>query len=146
MKKRISVIALALAVLLSLTACNFFSDHVDMAGGETETQAMVADMMAALAEERLEDAKKLMHPSVVEKSDDPIGQMAAFLAGRKAVSMQRLEINVHSSSGTGGKVRQENAAYQVTLDDGTQIYVAMMHLSDNAGEGFSSFQIAIGVV
>ena len=45
-----------------------------------------------------------------------------------------------------GKARQEQVAYQVTLTDGSVIYLNVVYLSNTAGAGFVSFQLVLGVV
>lgn len=146
MKKWFSMVMVLLTVIGCLTACNFTSNMSGMIAGDAQAASKVENMMTALAENRLEDAKALMHPSVAGRSDDPIAQMSAFLAGRKVTELQQTGINVHTSTGTAGKTRQESASFQLTLDDGTTIYLAATYLSNNAGEGFVSFQIVLGVV
>jgi hypothetical protein len=135
-----------LMVICCLTACNFTSSMLDAAGGKLQATSKVEDMMTAMAENRLEDAKALMHPTAAGKSVDPIAQMSAFLVGRKVTNMQQTTINVNTSTGTSGKTRQESASFQVKLDDGTTIHLAVTYLSNKAGEGFTSFQLVLGVV
>ncbi len=146
MKKRICLTIVLLMVMCCLTACHFTSNMTGMVGGKMQASSKVEDMMTAMAENRLEDAKTLMHPTAAGKSDDPIAQMSAFLAGRKVTNMQQTAINVSTSTGTSGKTRQESASFQVTLDDGTTIHLSATYLSNNAGEGFTSFQLVLGVV
>jgi hypothetical protein len=60
--------------------------------------------------------------------------------------MELKNINVKASTGTSGKIRQEDVAYQVTLTDGAVIYLNVGYLSNRAGTGFTSFQLVLGVV
>ena len=145
MKKLISILLLTVMVL-SLTACNFTSNMAGAMAGEAEATPKVEEMMTALAANKASDAKALMHPEVAGKSDAAIAQMSAYLAGRKATSMEVKNIQVNTSAGTSGKTRQEQVAYQVTLTDSTVIYLNVVYLSNNAGAGFASFQIVLGVV
>ena len=146
MKKRICLAIALLMVMCCLTACNFTSSMLDAGGGKLQATSKVEDMMTAMAENRLEDAKALMHPTAAGQSVDPIAQMSAFLAGRKVTNMQQTNIRVNTSTGTSGKTRQESASFQVTLDDGTTIHLSATYLSNKAGEGFTSFQLVLGVV
>ena len=146
MKKWFSVLLVLLTVIGCLTACNFTSNMAGMVAGDAQSASKVENMMKAMAENRLEDAKALMHPTVTDKSADPIAQMSAFLAGRKVKNMQQVAINVNTSMGTSDKTRTESASFQVELDDGTSIHLAVTYLSNNAGEGFASFQLVLGVV
>jgi hypothetical protein len=145
MKKMISILLLAVMVL-SLTACNFTQNMSGIMAGDAEATAKVEEMMVNMAEKRTADAKALMHPEVAGKSDAPIAQMIAYLAGRKVSSMEQKSINVHTSTGSSGKARQEQVAYQVTLTDGSVIYLNVVYLSNTAGAGFVSFQLVLGVV
>ena len=148
MKKRICVAIALLMVMCCLTACNlnFNSNLSGAAGGKMQATSKVEDMMAAMAENRLEDAEALMHKSVANNSSNSIAQMSAFLACRKVAKMEQKGINVITSTGTSDKVRQEQASFQVELEDGTTIYLSATYLSNQAGEGFISFQIVLGVV
>lgn len=146
MKKNISLVVALLLVMCCLTACNFTSNMSGMVGGEMQATSKVKDMMTAMAEKRLDDAEALMHSSVASNSGDEITQMSDFLSGRKVTSMVQKGVNVKTSTGTGGKVRQENATFQVSLDDGSSIHLSVTYLSNNVGEGFVSFQIVLGVV
>lgn len=107
MKKGICLIFALLMILCCMTACGI----VDVIGGQMQSTAKVEEMMAALAENSSEDAKALMHPTAAGKSDDPIAQMSAFLAGRKVTDMQQTSINVNASAGTDGKTRTESASF-----------------------------------
>ena len=55
-------------------------------------------------------------------------------------------IYVNNSIGTSGKAKKEETTYSVTLTDGDVVYLSVVYLSDNAGTGFSSFQLVLGVV
>jgi hypothetical protein len=87
-----------------------------------------------------------MHPEAVAKADNRIPQMSDFLAGRTVAEMNQKGVRVNTSTGTAGKTRQEVTNFQVLLEDGTEIYVAATYYSDNAGEGFVSFQLVLGIV
>lgn len=145
--KKIICFALVLLVLLGcLTACNFTQNMSGAIAGEAEATPKAEEMMAALAADNTSDAKALLHPQVAETSDNAISQMSAYLAGRKASAMELKSINIHTSTGTAGKIRQEQVAYQVTLTDGAVIFLNVVYLSNNQGTGFASFQLVLGVV
>lgn len=146
MKKLVCFVLVQLALLSCLTACNFTQNMSGAFAGEAESTSKVEEMMMALAENRASDAKTLMHPQVAEKTDAAIAQMSDYLVGREVSSMELRSIGVNTSTGTSGKTRQEQVAYQVTLADGAVIYINVVYLSNNAGTGFASFQLVLGVV
>ena len=146
MKKIICFGLVLLALLGCLTACNFTQNMSGAIVGEAEATPKVEEMMAALADDNTSDAKALLHPQVAETSDNAIAQMSAYLAGRKASAIELTSINVNTSTGTAGKVRQERVAYQVTLTDGAVIFLNVVYLSNNQGTGFASFQLVLGVI
>jgi hypothetical protein len=101
-------------------------------------------MMKSLAQNQVSDAQALMHPQAAENSESALVQISGFLEGRESVSFQQTDINVKTSNGTDGKIRQEQLTYTVELDDGENITLLVSHLSDNDGSGFVSFQIVLG--
>jgi hypothetical protein len=145
MKKWICFV-LVLLVLGSFTACNVTQNMSGAIAGKAEATPKVEAMMAALSAANTADAKALLHPQVAETSDNAITQMSTYLAGRTAETMEVTGITVNTSAGTSGNVRQERVNYQVTLTDGTVIYLNVAYLSNNQGTGFASFQIVLGVV
>jgi hypothetical protein len=75
--KRLIGFALVLVLLLGcMTACNFTQNMSGALAGETEAAPKVEEMMKALAEDRISDAKALMHPQVAQTSDNAIAQMS----------------------------------------------------------------------
>lgn len=146
MKKLLCLYLVLLICIGCLTACNFTQNMSGAIAGQAEATPKVEEMMAALAENRVSDAKALMHPQVPETVDNAIDQMRAYLEGRKANTIELKSISVNASTGTAGKTRQERAAYQVTLDDGSVIYLNVVYLSNNQGVGFATFQLVLGVV
>lgn len=145
--KKLFYFALVLAVLLScLTACHFAKNVSGVLAGDPEATPKVEEMMLALAESRLSDAKALMHPQAVKASDNAIAQMGDYLEGRKVSAMERISVTVNTSTGTSGNARQERLNYRVTLTDGTVIYLNVVYLSNNQGSGFAVFQVVLGVV
>ena len=146
MKKWLSIVAVMLAVVCCLTGCNLTSQLSGIMGGEAEATEKVESMMAALAENRLKDATALMHSDVEANCSDAIAQMSEYLAGRSVASITQQNVQVNTSTGTAGKTRMENVTYAVELEDGTDIHVVVMYLSNRTDEGFTSFQIVLGVV
>ena len=140
------MLALALAILVmifTLASCNFnVTGAISDAKSTTKAQAM----MEALAENRMTDAIALMHPSVSENEAAQLSQMSDYLDGRKASSMSIMNKNTTTSIGSAGQLTQEQVSYKVTLTDGAVIYLATIYLNNDAGEGFVSFQMILGVV
>ena len=146
MKKLICLSLVLLALLGSVTACNFAQDMAGSLAENAESTPKVEEMMAALAENRTSDAKALMHPQVIEESEAAIAQMSSYIAGRKVSSMELAGMNIRTSASTGGSKMEEQAAYHVTLEDGAVIYLSTVYLSTNDGKGFISFQLVLGIV
>lgn len=146
MKKLLCFVLVPLALLSCLTACYFTKNASGALAGEAESVSKAEEMMTALAENRVSNAKALMHPEVAEDSDAAIAQMSDYLAGRKTRSLELVNININTSTGPSGKVRQENAAYRVTLTDGTVIYSSVIYLSNHTGTGFASFHLVLGAI
>ena len=145
MKKTICLTLILLSMLGCLTAC---ACNTNMSGAVTEVDSFpkVEEMMMVLAQNSMSDAKKMMHPQSVENSDAAIAQMSRYLAGREAISIEQISFNVQNSFSTSGNTMEEHATYTVTLTDGEVLYLTMVYLSDNYGEGFTSFQFVLGLV
>ena len=146
MKKTICLTLVILGIISCLTACNFTTNISGAMKDKAESTPRVEEMMSLMTENRVSDAKALLHPQASEKTDDAIEQMASYIDGRSVSSMELVNINIHSSTGTSGKMRQEQVGYQVTLTDGEIVYLNAVYLSDNAGNGFVSFQLVLGIV
>ena len=91
------------------------------------------------------DSSALLHPDAPEDSDNAIAQMSIYLAGRETESIELKNLNMNSSGGIKDKKREEQGTYQVTLNDGTDLSVNMVYVSDSTGSGFTSFQLMLGV-
>ena len=145
MKKAI-YLTLTLMLLGCLTACGFNVNVNNAVNAKAESAPKVEEMMQALTENRLADAKVLMHPQVAEKSEAALAQVSDYLAGRNADSIEPINVSVKTSTGTSGKARQEQMVYQVALPDGVTVFLNVVYLSNDAGSGFASFQLVLGVV
>ena len=146
MKKRICFVLVLMLLVGCLTACSFTANTTSSLPGKVEKTPQVEEMLTALAENKTEEAKALMHPQVAEKADAALAQMSAYLAGRTVTDLAAKSTNVRTSTGTSGKMRQEQVAYQVTLTDGEVIYFNTLYLTNDAGSGFATFQLVLGVV
>lgn len=146
MKKAICFAVLVLVLLSCLTGCNFTKNVTGGLAGNAESTPKVEKMMIALAENDASSAESLMHPQAIKKSKTAIEQMAGYLDGRKASSIELININVSSSVGTSGNVKQERVGYKATLVDGTVVYINAVNLSNKEGSGFASFQLVLGLV
>ena len=145
MKKILCLTLVLLPLLGCLAACNITQNASGAMEKLAESKPATEQMLAALAQSNDTDAKKLMHPDAKD-ADNGIAQMTAFLASREARTIEVQNVNVNTSSGTSGKMRQEQVSYKVTLSDNTVIYISAVHLSNKAGTGFISFQLVLGVV
>ena len=146
MKKTISITLLVLVLLSCLTGCNFNQTITGGLANNAESTPKVEKMMVALAENDLSAAESLMHPQAIGKAKAAIEQMAEYLEGRKTSSIELININVSSSIGTSGNVKQEQVGYKATLIDGSVIYINAVHRSNKDGNGFVSFQLVLGLV
>lgn len=146
MKKIVGYILVLMVLLSSLTACTFTQNASGALVKNAESSKKIEKMMSALAEENITDAQSLMHPESTKDFDDAIFQMSDYIDGREVTSMELININVNTSTGTSGKSREEQVVYKVTLDDNDVIYLNADYLSNNAGTGFTSFQLVLGVV
>ena len=143
--RRFLCLALILAALLCcFTACDLEGLVNNMASNlenQSVSAQLVKDAMTALCENRPDDVKALMHPSVADKADDGISQMIAFLDGREVSAMNLQNINLSTAGGD----KEESLIYAVELSDGKMVFVQALYLSDDDGAGFSEFQFVMGV-
>ena len=146
MKKTICLTFVILAIISCLTACNFTTNISGAMKDNAESAPKAEEMMSLMAENRALEAKALLHPQANEKADDALEQMIIYIRGRSINSMELVNINISSSTGTSGIIRQEQVSYQVVLDDGEIVYLNTVYLSNNASKGFVSFQLVLGVV
>ena len=144
MKKIICLVFVILSILSCLTACSFLSNITNKIENNAESKPKIEEMMSLLAENRISDAKNLLHPEANENANESLEQIASYINGRNAGSMKLTNINISSSTGTSGKTRQEQVTYQVTLTDGEIVSLNTIYLSNKAGNGFISIQLALG--
>ena len=146
MKKFFCFTFVFVIIAFCLSGCNFNSNVSGALAGDSQATPKVEQMMTALAESRIPDAKAFMHPDANNKPDSAYTQMSQYLSGRKTQSVQLININVKNSSGTAGNIRQEESAYKATLSDGTIVYLNVVYLTNDNGSGFSSFQLVLGAI
>ncbi len=146
MKRLIGFSLVLLVMVCCLASCNFRTNTSGGSADNTEATQKVEKMITALAEERLSDAKALIHPQKAESIDSALAQMSEYLSGRKVNAIEATHVSVNSSAGTSGKIRQETVSYKATLTDGDVVYLSVVYLSNNDGAGFISFQLVLGIV
>lgn len=146
MKKTIWFALLILSIVSCFTACNFTTNIMDSTKNKAESTPHVEEMMSAIVEKRVSDAKSLLHPQANENTDDAIEQMVNYVNGRTVSSMELLNIKVSTSKGTSGQMRQEQVAYQVVMADGEIFYLNAVYVIGDEGNGFASFQLVLGIV
>ncbi len=147
MKKTICLIACVMAVMLLLSACNFntfFQGNTNNVA--THAPDKTKEMLTALESKDIDKALSLMRKEVAPNAKESIMQMAEYLNGRKVENLEQTNINVSSSMGTDGTIRQERIEYRATLGDGTTLYIVVNYVIMSSGEGFNSFQMVLGVV
>lgn len=145
MKKLVCCVLCMLILVSCLTGCNVTSNVTDVSETEAEATPKVEEMMLVLAENRISDAKELMHPEVAEQADAALVQMSDYLSGREATAVEVNSISISTSVGASGKSRQEQVIYRVLLDDNSSIYLNVQYYSDASSGGFTSFQVVLGV-
>ena len=146
MKKAICLTLVILSITSCLTACSFTSNIMNVQKDKAESTPKVEEMMSAMAEKSVSDAKSLLHPEANEKADDAIEQIVSYVNGRSVSSMELININVSSSTSISGKMRKEQAVYQVAMADGEIFYLNTVYVTNNDGDGFISFQLVLGIV
>ena len=145
MKKILCFILVLMTGVCIFTSCNFTSNLSGAAAGTAESTPLVKEMMTFLAEENAANAKLLLHPKAPKNASEGLEQMEEYLDGRTC-DIEMISINVQTSTGTAGKVRQEQVGYKVTLNDGQTVYLNTIYLKDNDNAGFISFQMILGVI
>jgi len=135
MKKHLCIIMLA-ALLVTLVGCNF-AEFLQM-----KSEPQVEQMLAALSEGDAELALSLMHPE--EADAERIAQLIDYLDGRQVEKMTRTGIHKSAHAGVGNTYKEESASFMLQLDDGTNITLSVVYLTDSDGEGFSTFSIQLG--
>lgn len=140
MKKLLSVTALLLIFALALSACDM---PIDMTA---QAEPYIKEMLTALTAGDLESAEALLHPDRVDgATDTALAAMADLLGGREVESCVQVGINVNASTGTGGSSRTESGTVHILFTDGTDLRLSYSYVSDNAGEGFATFQFLVGI-
>ena len=143
MKKSISVILVVTVLLCCFTSCDITANFSDALSGKAESTPKVEEMLSALAENDMSAAESLLHPQIADDSGDMLERLAEYIDGRKAESVEVTSVGINTSTGTGGKSRQEEISCEVKLDDGDSVALNVVYLSDNQGEGFTVFQIVL---
>lgn len=144
MKKMISLTLVLLMLIACMTSCELLNSMIGEIEESTESALKVTEMLTALSEKRMDDAKRLMHPNA-SYDDAALEQLAEIMKERNVVSMIVMGVNVRNEVGTNGNVSTEELSYKTTLSDGTIIYVSSVYVSDNSGVGFTSFRISFGI-
>jgi len=150
--KRIMVLLLITVLILPLMGCNFNTSFNDSLGiKDMEAKQQVADMLEAMTKKDMDAVLAFMYPDLLEDENkklsviDQLQQIMDYVDGRKALSFEQLSVNVKNSSGTAGKVKQEQAVFKVMFAEET-VYVSVTYLTQNGKSGFISYQLVLGVV
>ena len=144
MRKRIFSYLILLSLCFCLTACTFTRSGV-LAGDATSTPK-VEEMMGALAEQKISEAKTLMHSQVAEMSGEIIEELIVYLNGRRVSSLKQTNISKMKLLSSSNNEQKEQITYQVTLSDDTVIYLNSTYLSSDTESGFTVFYFIVGVV
>ena len=146
MMKKVICVILSLMLFCCFTACNFTQKVSGSLAGKSESVSKVEEMLDCLVQNRVSDAKGLMHADIDEDMTSSFVQMINYLDGRKVNSIEQDSIKVNTSTGASGKVRQEQVRFLVTLSDGELFVLDEIYLSDGNSAGFISFNIVLGIV
>ena len=134
MKKFFGVTVVLLALLLALSACS---------GDITSTaEPLIQEFVTALAMEDMDAAEELTHPAGrQEEARAALEEIAEFLDGRAATACSIQEWDAYKR--VGGSEMTESGNAEVTLDDGTIIYVRYVYAVTEEGMGFTTFRISL---
>ena len=147
MKKLLCLTLVIVMTVCALSSCALMEKIVMRILENAESPDKVDEMMAALADDQIDDAKVLMHPDVTEDVlGDSLEAMATYLDGRIMLSKQVTSLSVKKNHKNSQKVREESISYNITLSDETVITVETIYISDENGAGFTTFRLALGVM
>lgn len=146
MKKIISVFLFLVLVIGALTGCTLTNRLSNALEENAESTPKIEQMLSALIENRASDAKALFHPDVTDNTDAAIAQMIDYIDGREISSMELDGININTSIGTSGKIREESLSYLILMTDGEILRINTLYVSGNDKSGFATFQVVLGVV
>lgn len=144
MKRLISLALVLLLMIGCMASCDLLNSAMGKFEEKAESSLKVEEMLSALSQKRIDDAKRLMHPSVSDTT--ALDGLAEYLNGRTVTAMQLVGINIKSEVGTNGNVSTEELSYKTTLSDGSIIYVSSVYVSNNSGVGFTSFSMSMGII
>ena len=131
-KKTIILILLLLAACLALTACSMSSE------AEEEIRAS----LDALSAGEQETFVTYLHPTLAkEDNTEGLRGMIASLGGRSVNEISLTSLHINNGVDASGRYRQESGVCLLLLEDGVQMQLRYIWLSNSEGEGFSSFYI-----
>ena len=146
MKKVLCVFVTVIMLLSCMTACNFHST-VNDGFGNTQAKSLpkVEEMLAFLCAGDTESAIQILHPDVQGNAEHAMRQNSDYLLDHKVQKVETITRSVYTSKGTAGDIQQETAYFKVFLEHDDVIAVSAVHLTNDTGEGFSFFQVVLGV-
>ncbi len=147
MSKMLRIAALGLVIACLFAGCHFTTNFSDSTG-KTSMQAAekVEKMLTALVAGDIQAGMKLLHPNVAQNGEEKLLQMSRYLFGSKIVELTLQKVAVNNTKSTSGDAIQETGAFRMELEDGTELFLSVLYLTDDVGEGFVSFQIILGLV
>ncbi len=147
MKKMIVLLLVLALCICAFSGCSYYSsasgDEDDIEMKSLDEVELMLDHLTAGDEAA---ALAMMHKSAQEKSAAGITQLCAFFAGKEISAMEMKNISRESTGGTVGTAQRETASFAITLEDGTEFYITVVHLTDEDGAGFLAFQLVLGVI
>ena len=143
--KKLIVLLLAMTLCLgTLSACSYYATEDEDI--EMNSLDQVELMLEKLAANDASAALELMHKSVKDTASAGIGQLCEYFAGKEISKMEMKNLTRDSTGGVVGTAQRETASFAVTLTDGTEFYITVVHLTDEDGAGFLAFQLVLGVI
>ena len=145
MKRFAGICALMLVACLLFSACNFttnMSNNTPFA--KMSHQAEVEALLTYLSAGDMGKAAEMMHD---DKTDTPgLEQISKYFAGRRVSQLDTQSVNAHTVRGSNGTEETEKATFQATLEDGETVYLSVVFFKNAKDQGFTSFQLVLGVI
>lgn len=111
-----------------------------------QAEPFVREMLDALMVEDYDTAEALLHPDMLQGSnEEALEALAGLLEGEEILICTQTSLNVSQSSGTGGSSRTETGSVAIGMTDGTDLRLDYIYLSDSKGEGFVRFRLSVGI-
>ncbi len=134
MKKVFSTIVLVALCMGLLSACQ-------VTYPDSESDSYFENTMELLSAGDIKAAKRLNCVIAGNVMETQLQAAMEYLAGRKVTEYKKTSSEITNQNRSSGPITQEDATYEVTLDDGTVLTFHTFY-SDGLGvKGFTSFKL-----